>query len=205
MMISGSRPASGRRAGLVPFGVRLLCAQPLERAPDVGVGEHDRRLALQGIKVAAGESVSVFGRGQQLLDLIDERDGDGNRRAALALDGFVDADDEPGEPVQPREPGIADDELQQVSDRRDAPAIQLVGHSGIVEQHLVQVKEPDAQIDELDSNVLGQLGLEIAVDQGTSGAGARPSLRRRVRFSRSVTMWSEPSASRGHSDRGRSQ
>ena len=47
-----------------------LRPQPSERAPDFGVGEHDRRLALQRVEVAAGEAVSVFGRGQQLLDLI---------------------------------------------------------------------------------------------------------------------------------------
>jgi hypothetical protein len=73
------------------------------------VGEHDRRLALQRVEIAAGEAVSVFGRGQQLLDLIDERHGHGAGRTALALDGFVDADDESGETVQPGEPGIADE------------------------------------------------------------------------------------------------
>jgi hypothetical protein len=49
-----------------------------------------------------------------------------------------------------------------VTGRRDAAAIELVSYLCIVEQHHVQVEEPDAQIDELDPNVFGQLGLEIA-------------------------------------------
>ena len=44
-----------------------------QRTADIGVGEHDRRLSLQGLEVAAREPVPFFRRREQLFDLIGER------------------------------------------------------------------------------------------------------------------------------------
>ena len=92
---------------------RYVSSQRLDGASDVGMCKHDRWLPLQRVEVAPCERLASLGGRQEPLDLIDERGGVGRRRRRFGLDGLIDPDDELGQRMQPREPGIVDDELQQ--------------------------------------------------------------------------------------------
>ncbi len=99
--------------------------------------EHDGRLALQRLVVPAGEAFTILRSRQQALHRVDERLRVRRRRRRFVLDCLIDAHHELRQRMQPRKPGIMYDELQERRVRRHPAAIQLVGHTRIVQQHFM--------------------------------------------------------------------
>ena len=107
--------------------------------------------------------------------------------------------------VEPREPGIADHELQQRGVRRDPAAIHLIRHPGIVEEHLVELEQLAAQIAQARAVLFGHQGVRRV--RGRAGRGGRLGrggeksgeietlghhLQRAVRVPRPLGAWTIP-------------
>ena len=79
----GGRNRRGRHGVRQIITRRLSPHRSFRTAPHVGVREDDGGLALQRIEIAALESFAGLRRGQQLLDLIDQRRGVGVGRRRI--------------------------------------------------------------------------------------------------------------------------
>ncbi len=189
----------------------LRSCQRAVRAPSCGfkhplhvaMRQHDRRLALERLEIASREVGAGFGRNEQPIDLLEQRARVRFGRLRLGRGHLVDPDDQPGELLEPGEPRIADHQLQQRAGRRNRArdpfrrrpwrrrAAPCGARAGARRRSASRAR--------------------VAAD---SGAGSDPVARLRMRrassssastSSRSVVIWIEPSAARGHWSFGRSQ
>jgi len=111
--------------------------------------EHHVRVALQRGKIMPRKPFAIFRRNQQLPGFADQGVHDRRRQRRFRFEGFVRGDDELRKRMEPGEPGIVREQLQEMSRRRDLADGFLVADALGIYQCLVQVQQCAAQIHQM--------------------------------------------------------
>lgn len=110
------------------------------------MGQNHVGIALQCIKIMARKSLAVLGGDQQQPGLLNQALCIGVRRRFPGILRFIHGNNELGEGLQPRKPGIINEELQKPVWRWNIAHDFLVGHSLRLDKHLVKAQQRVADI-----------------------------------------------------------
>jgi hypothetical protein len=129
----------------------------LESVPDSGfpraaefyhfrMREHHVRVALQSRMVMPGKPFGTFGCNQQEVRLAHQGVNPGQCQRRFRVQGFIHGDDKLGKRVQPGEPRVAGEQLQEMVRRLDFANGLFVPHPLRVNQCLVQLEQGVAKL-----------------------------------------------------------
>ena len=113
------------------------------------MGQHDVGIALERVVIVLAEAGALLRRPEERPSLVDHTGGVHGGGGLVGVEHFVDPYDQLGDAMQPREPVVADHELEEFAGRGDpAAVVPLVRFALGVKQGFVQSQQSVSQIDQ---------------------------------------------------------
>jgi len=137
------------------------------------VRHHHIRVALQRVEVVARKTFARLGRNEQRGSLLDER-GCGfirQRSFRSGIERLVHRHNELRERMQPREPRIVREQLQEMVRGGNRPDVLLVAHALGIHQRLVQLKQRFAKLGQSVSEIFRVLQIHARKIAQTAAPG----------------------------------